>query len=162
MVSLIQWMEERTLWYMTGVRPHWAGPVLTMPMMVQERSGDLIMRGPPLSPGQADCWLLLYPAQSWSPVGTLAPGSASHSALVRTGTVTAWRVLEWGDPSSTPNLPHPVTVAWVPASRNSEDSGRHTDPMLLRGFTWKGGISSLTCQLFDPLTGLSSLRRATS
>ena len=95
------------------------------------------MRGPPESPGQAECWLWLCPAHSWSWLGQLAPGSSSHSALVSTGTVTAWRVLECGAPSSTPSLPQPTTVPWVLASRYSRGSGRQIDPMFARGFTWK-------------------------
>ena len=102
----------------------------------------------PHSPGQELCLLLLRPAQSWSSVGIEAPGWSLHSSLVRTGTVTACRVLECGAPSWTPSLPHPVTVARVPCSKYRESGGRQIEAMAEEGLTWMYN-GTLVCKMHN-------------
>ena len=86
-------------------------------------------------PGQEVCLVLLSPAHNWSSVGMEAPGCFLHSFLVSTGTVTACRMVEWGEESWTPSLPHPVTVARVPGDRDREEGGRQMEEIADEGFT---------------------------
>ena len=126
-------------------------PVDTIPITVQwPVIVSLTMRPPPLSPGHAVWWLWLRPAHNWSPWGLLEPGSAAHSSSDNSGTCVTSNCLDIGACSSTPVLPHPVTVAmWGTRVHVSRVRGRQMGTMCLTclsscssATSWRGWVST--------------------